>query len=310
MIAVLVALSMSGNAASQEGPKPTNASAAKQGPHLFVDDSLFFGYGPEYETPFVFRPGSSSAADIARVSVEFRHVDSWRLGDNLADISLRKSNGAEPSTGGGTGALEPYAIFRSSLSYNKVTQSGAMSRGPVRDISLEVGANLESKNSSFAPEERTIYVGPVVQVKVPRGFLNVGLHFRKEWNHEGVLGRNESYSPGFNLEPTWAVPFSLLGAKLTFDGFADLNTPKGNDSFGSPTHTEFITRPFLWMDLAPLLHGKPHVIEAGAGFEYWNNEYGKSAQTAPGAGELTPVFELKVHLPIANARKSEDKKRP
>ena len=177
-IAVLLAFSISGSAAAQERPKPADASAAKQAPHLFADDSLFVGYGPDYETPFVFRPGSSSAADIARVSAEFRHVDSWRLGDNLADISLRKSNSAEPSTGGGTGALEPYAIFRSSLSYNKVTQTRAMNRGPLRDLGLELGANLETKNSSFAPEERTIYFGPVLQAKVPRGFLNVGLHFR------------------------------------------------------------------------------------------------------------------------------------
>ena len=104
------------------------------------------------------------------------------------------------------------------------------------------------------------------------------------------------------MEPTWAIPFAVRCTTITFDGFADPNTPKGDDSFGSPTHTEFVTRPFLWLDAGPLFRGKPRVIELGIGFEYWNNEYGKSAQTVPGAEELTPLFELKVHLPIAGGR--------
>jgi hypothetical protein len=37
---------------------------------------------------------------------------------------------------------------------------------------------------------------------------------------------------------------------LAFEGFADLNTPKGNDSFGHPTATEFLIRPQLTIDLS------------------------------------------------------------
>ena len=295
-IAFLLPLFLAHSSTGQPAP-PRAEQPAHPGPHLFADDSIFVGYGPSYQTPFVLNPGQLTPANIPRTSIEFRHLDAWRLGDNLFDVSLRKSGSAEPSAGGGTGALEPYAILRSSLSYNKLTQSQTMTIGPLRDLGFEFGANLETKNSSFSPQEKTIYIGPVLQVKIPRGFFNVGLHFRKEWNHEAVLGKNESYSPDFNVEPTWALPFAFRRAALTFDGFADLNTPKGKDSFGSPTHTEFITRPFLWLDLGSVVAKKPRLLEAGIGLEYWNNEYGKSAQTVPGASELTPLFQLKLHMP-------------
>lgn len=301
-IAVLFAFFAVDYSFGQEAPDSPAATPEKQEPHLFLADSLFVGYGPSYETPFVMKPGQPHAAKIARTTLEFRHVDSWRLGDNFVDISLRKSSSVEPSAGGGTGALEPYAIFRSSFSYNKLTHSRTMNIGPVRDLGFEIGANLETKNSSFSPQERTIYIGPLLQMKIPRGFLNVGLHFRKERNHEAVLGKDESYSPDFNVEPTWAIPFAVHRVALTFDGFADINTPKGKDSFGAPTHTEFITRPLLWLDLGALSVEKPRLLELGVGFEYWNNEYGKSAQTVPGASELTPLFQLKVHLPGGGPR--------
>jgi hypothetical protein len=296
-ILLLFVLDEFNHVTAQEVPPAAKSNSQPMGSHLFADDALFFGYGPNYETPFVTLPGELTAADIARATIEFRHLDSWRLGDNLVDISLRKSNAAEPSSGGGTGALEPYGIFRSSLSYNKLTQSHGMTFGPFRDASLELGANLETKNSSFAPEERTIYFGPVFQAKIPRGFLNVGFHLRKEWNHEGILGKDESYSPDLNIESSWAIPITTHRVPLTFDGFADINTPKGNDSFGSPTHLEFITRPIVWLDLGSILNRAPRIVELGIGIEYWNNEYGKSAQTVSGASELTPIFELKVHLP-------------
>jgi len=38
-------------------------------------------------------------------------------------------------------------------------------------------------------------------------------------------------------------------------------------------------------------------VNIGCGLEYWHNEYGKPAVTTPGADELTPVFEVRFHLP-------------
>jgi hypothetical protein len=73
----------------------------------------------------------------------------------------------------------------------------------LRNVAFEMGANLETKNSSFAPAERTLYIGPKFVIAMPKGYFNVGFHFRKEWNHEGVLGKLENYTPDFNIEPNW-----------------------------------------------------------------------------------------------------------
>ena len=165
----------------------------------------------------------------------------------------------------------------------------------MRDITFEVGANLESKNSSYAPGERTLYIGPRLDFALPRGFFNVGLHARKEWNHEGVLGRSEDYDPDFNVEPTWMIPFALGKMHLAYSGFADYNTAKGKDSFGSETVGEFLVRNFLAIDIgAPLFH-RDQLLEVHAGFWYWHNEYGKPSSD-PGAEQMTPIVGLAFHL--------------
>ena len=290
-------------ALTMRAQQPVAASAAPHGPFLFSDDSVTVIYGPAYETPFVFKPNSGQPAEIGRTAIEFRHADSWRLGANLADISLRKSNRAEPAAGGGTGALEPYAVLRTSLSWNKLTQSRTLARGVLRDLSLEAGANLESKNSSYSPEERTIYVGPLVALAVPRGYLNLGLHLRKEWNHEAVLGKDESYSPGFNLEPSWGLPMVHKRLAAEWSGFGEVNTPKGKDSFGTSTATEVLVRSQLLVDLGLLLRGRRNGVEFGTGLEYWHNEYGKPSASTPGGEQLTPTFQLVVHLPRGLAQR-------
>jgi hypothetical protein len=162
-------------------------------------------------------------------------------------------------------------------------------------MSIEAGANLETKNSSYAPSEKTIYVGPNLQFALPRGFFNVGLHLRKEWNHEGVLGRSESYDPGFNIEPTWMMPFVLSKAHFAFSGFADYNTPKGKDSFGTPTVGEFLIRSVVAMDVGGMLLGKSRLLDLSGGLWYWHNMYGKPS-SAPGAEQMTPIIGMSLHL--------------
>jgi nucleoside-specific outer membrane channel protein Tsx len=271
-------------------------SAARRTPY-FSENTLTFMFGPSYRTPFVTTPSAPLGADISRNTIEFKHLDSWKYGGNLFDVSIRKSGTVEPAAEGGTGALELYAVIRSGISLNRITGKQAIAFGPLRDISFEVGANLESKNSDYAPEERTLYIGPNFQFRFLSGFLNVGLHYRKEWNHNGVLGTSESYNPDFNLEPTWRFPFRIHTAQLAFEGFADLNTPKGKDSFGGQTHTEILIRPQLKIDLGSVVGHHPRVLDAGIGLEYWHNVYGKPAGVVPGAKQLTPIFSLTVHLP-------------
>jgi hypothetical protein len=258
-------------------------------------DVVGYWYGPNYRTPFVVKPGTGEAADIQRNSVEYSHVGSWGMVNNFADVMVNISDMAEPAASGGSGATEAYVILRSNVGLNEATYSSTFHRGPLCDVSIEAGANLETKNSSYAPSEKTIYVGPNLQFSLPRGFFNVGLHLRKEWNHEGVLGRSESYDPGFNIEPTWMLPFSIGKGNFTFSGFADYNTPKGKDSFGTPTVGEFLIRSIVAMDIGGRLLHRSRLLDLSGGVWYWRNMYGKPS-SAPGTEQTTPIIGMALHL--------------
>ena len=267
-----------------------------ESPHRPSGSDVFaYWYGPSYRTPFVLEPNSGNAADIARNAIEYSHLGFWALGSNFADVMVSQSSMVEPASGGGSGATEVYAILRSNVGLNEATGTSAFRRGPMRNLSIELGANLETKNSSFAPAEKTIYFGPKLLFAVPRGYLNVGLHLRKEWNHEGVLGKSENYAPDFNIEPTWMFPFSIGSVRLAYTGFADYNTQKGNDSFGNATVGEFLVRNAVTVDIGAVLFKRAHFLDLNGGFWYWHNEYGKPSSN-PGAEQMTPMIGLAVHL--------------
>lgn len=269
--------------ASQASHRPSNS------------DEIAYWYGSLYRTPFVLQPNSAKAANIVRNSIEYKHAGFWSLGSNFADLTVSQSNIAEPASGGGSGATEVYVILRSTLGLNEATGTKNFKRGPLRDLAIEAGANLETKNSSFAPAERTLYLGPNLQFAVPRGYFNVGLHLRKEWNHEGVLGKSEDYSPDFNIEPTWMFPFPIGKLHLGYNGVAEYNTQKGNDSFGSKTVGEFMFRNAVTVDIGSLLFKRAQLVELSGGFWYWHNEYGKTSAD-PGAEQKTPMIGVVIHL--------------
>ncbi len=295
--ALLFAVCVAACAAQDQHPSGIQSSPAT--PQIershFNADVFASWYGPNYHTPFVLETDTGKAAAIPRFSLEYSHLTSFASGSALADLMFNQSSMAEPSAGGGSGATELYAILRSNFGLNHVTRSHAFQTGPLRDVSIEFGANLETKNSSYAPAERTLYVGPRLEFALPRGYLNIGLHFRKEWNHEGVLGQSESYSPNFNIEPAWMLPFRLGNIRLAYNGFADYNTSKGYDSFGTATAPEFLVRNYVAADIGSLLLHKPQLIDLNCGFWYWHNEYGKPS-SVPGSEQLTPIFGLALHL--------------
>ena len=264
-------------------------------PAQHASDLLTYWYGTNYHTPFVFKSATGRAADITRHSIEYSHAGRTGILSSFADVTLSQSDMSEPAASGGTGATEVYAILRPGVSLNALSHSSTFRKGPLRDITFEAGANLETKNSSYAPAERTLYIGPALQFALPRGYLNVGLHARKEWNHEGVLGKSENYDPGFNIEPNWMISFAFGRAHLAWSGFAEYNTAKGKDSFGSETVGEFLLRNSLGIDIGSPLFHRGQLVELRGGFWYWHNEYGKRS-SAPGAEQMAPIFGITFHL--------------
>jgi hypothetical protein len=291
-------------AAAQEQQAPAGApggAAPSFKPPTFADDTLMYVYGPAYRNPFITSPSQPDGADIPRHALEFKHIDAWRYGHNLAEIIVKKSGDVEPAAGGGDGTLGLYAILRTGVGINRIAGRPLIALGPLRDIDIQTGLNLETKNSDYAPQERTLYFGPNFQFRFGAGFLNVGLQLRKEWNHNGNLGVRESYDVNFNVEPVWHFPFRIGPMQMAFDGFADYNTPKGKDAAGRDTRAEFITRPQLKVDISRVVGRQAHVLELGVGFEYWHNIFGKDADRVPGAKQFTPVFTLAVHLPLGGS---------
>ncbi len=289
-----------GSAQAPAGTSQVPAPSFK--PPTFADDTMMYVFGPDYRNPFIASPSQPEGADISRNAIEFKHVDAWKYGHNLAEIIIKKANGVEPAAGGGDGAVGLYAILRTGLGINRLAGRRVIALGPLRDIDIQAGLNLETKNTAYAPQERTLYFGPNLQFGVGNGFLNVGLHLRKEWNHNGNLGKHESFDVGFNIEPVWHVPFRLGPARLAFDGYADYNTAKGKDAAGRDTRAEFIARPQLKLDISSLVGQQARVLELGVGFEYWHNIFGKDAARVPGAKQFTPVVTLAVHLPLGSSR--------
>jgi hypothetical protein len=288
------ALSSSSSAAGVMPVAKADAGAEEaRKPH--GSNVLAYWFGSRYRTPFVLKPNSFQAADIQRHSLEFTHVDFWKMGSNFADVMLNQSNMAEPAAGGGTGATELYVTLRSDLGLNEITHSQTFRTGPLRDVAIEVGGNFEAKNSAFAPAERTLYLGSKFQLALPKGYFNVGLHLRQEWNHEGVLGKSENYHPDFNTEATWLLPFTLGKMHLAYAGFADYNTPKGKDSFGTETVGEFLIRSTVSVDAGHFLFRRAQFLDVSAGLWYWHNEYGKPS-SLPGAKQATPLIGLVYHL--------------
>lgn len=258
-------------------------------------DTLSYWYGANYHTPFVLKPGTFQPADIQRNSLEYKHTDSGAMGYNLVDLNLAKSDMSEPASGGGDGATEAYLTLRSGFGLNQIFGTSALQFGPVRNVALEVGANLQTKNSEFAPSERTLYFGPNFEMKMPKGYFKVGLHLRKEWVHEGTLGKVANYDPNFNIEPSWLFPFSVGKVDLSYSGFADYNAPKGKDTFGTETVSEFLIRSAVSIDIGALIMKRAQLIELNGGLWYWHNEYGKPA-SQPGSTQTTPIMGLTFHL--------------
>ena len=108
-------------------------------------------FGPAYRNPFITTPSQPDGADISRNAIEFKHVDAWKYGHNLVEVIIKKSSDVEPAAGGGDGAMGLYAIFRSGVGINRIAGRPVVALGPLRDIDIQAGMNLETKNSDYAP---------------------------------------------------------------------------------------------------------------------------------------------------------------
>ncbi len=267
------------------------ALTARSARALDWDDNAFrYWWGPSFR-----EPGNSS--DVGKNVISFTHADAYKWGGNFLNIDLLYSSphsndvvhGLNPVTD--AGAAEFYVVYRHTLSLNKITGTKSFSIGPViRDVGIELGADVNSKHNAFAARKIMPVAGVTFSLNVP-GFLNVGILADKEWNTNAIVGKEVTFDVTPMFAAAWGIP---VYGPVSFEGFADVNLPKGKDGFGGDTKTEVLLHPKAMVDVGRLWGSKGYQL--GAGWEYWLNKYGADHSTTIGAKQSTVFLEAALHL--------------
>jgi len=254
------------------------------------DNAIGYRWGSAFKEPGVV-DSNGTAKDVAKSILSFTHVDGWKYGGNFLSFDYLTSTSADPAVGGNSGAAEFYLVYRTDLSLNKVTGGKTFSFGPVRDVSIEAGVDLNTKNTQFGSQKVMPVLGPVVSFAVP-GFLNVGVLASREWNRNGFAGGKAVV---FDTTAIVATSWGIGYGPATFAGFANLILPKGKDGFGGKTKTELLIHPKILVDVGSFV-GFKHTLEAGVGYEYWYNKFGNDHTKLKGCVASTPFIEVAAHL--------------
>jgi nucleoside-specific outer membrane channel protein Tsx len=266
---------------------------------VYSDTSVGFRWGESFK-----EPATNRGHDISKEIFTVTHSDGYKYGENFINIDILLSDNHDPAANSKDGATEYFGVYRHNLSGNAVTGSEMFKGGIIRDLRLETGTDLSTKNTLFAPSVRRILFGPNIAFEVP-GFFNLGFHLHKEWNNNGVencglvtvgsargsvgcTGGGVDFDPTFQLEGAWGIPFHVFGQRIKFEGFFDVTAPKGKDGFGAQTVTELLIHSKLKYDFGNLVLKKEHVVEGGVGLEYWLNKFGNDATKVVGSEAVSP----------------------
>ena len=134
------------------------------------------------------------------------------LWSNFINMDLLFSADNDPannSAKSGNQAVELYGLYRGDLSLNGALGTSAFTLNPVlRDVSMQVGFDANTKNTAFAPAKKLLTFGPNFHFNVP-GFLNIALHVAHEWNNNGIVGKSVEFDTTFEAETGLGDPAGL-----------------------------------------------------------------------------------------------------
>jgi nucleoside-specific outer membrane channel protein Tsx len=248
-------------------------------------------------------PGDEKGSrNVNKVIVNLAHFDVWDYGTNFFNADILMSNPNEAAINSSGGSTEFYGVYRAQLSPDKIFGINTKF-GPITAINFEIGGDLETENTAFAPNKKLLVVGPNFNIALPAGFLNIGVHLAKEWNHNGFCadscskpGGAVSFDPTGELEIVWLYSLkSLVGVPLDFKGFMNIVGPKGKTGFGGATWTEILAVPRLSLDIGTMLFNKAHKPDIYFQIEFWDHKFGNSDSLA-GAQEVAPTLGMEVHF--------------
>jgi hypothetical protein len=301
---------------------------------LLIDDRLTYSYIPTATDPGAFsrRPDGTFNGKTAKSVYSFTHFDIWAYGTNFFTISMFKSDHNDPAspctgpgvtiTGGAAncaGATEIYGLIRSTIGFNEVFGTKAFGWGPLRDISLELGADANSENNFLAPAKRDFVAGLQFAFDLPyKGFFNVAPLAYKEINHNAFIqcGLFGPGTPGVtctsdgntDYKTTWAVEtnyymdlgflpesmqfFSVSGRAAWYGPKGNQNAPLGIASGGTATKVELNSEPIrLTFDASKAVWGEKytHFVDVWVAYRYWQNKFGLDHNAAPGVCTVAGV---------------------
>lgn len=258
----------------------------------FSDTSAEYKYGPNYREPAI-------RGMVPKHILTLTYVDGGKMWSNFVNLDLLFSADNDP-TGSqgkhGNQAVELYGLYRGDLSLNSAFGTKAFTLNPLlRDVSLQIGFDANTKNNEFASSKKLLVFGPNFQFNVP-GFLNIALHVAREWNNNGIVDKPVNFDTTFEAEAVWAIPLAFTGLPLKFQGFFNVVAPKGRDGFGANTKTEVLTEPRLTLDIGALAFDKPNKLDVSLGYQYWLNKFGNNHETVPGALASTVFVAARYHF--------------
>jgi nucleoside-specific outer membrane channel protein Tsx len=248
-------------------------------------------------------PGDEKGSrDVNKVIVNLGHFDVWDYGTNFFNVDILFSNPNEAAANSSGGSTEFYAVYRAQLSPDKIFGINT-AIGPFKAINFEIGGDAEAENSAFGPNKKLLVAGPNFNIGLPAGFLNIGVHVSKEWNHNSFCadactkpGGPVNFTATPEFEFVWLYDLKgMTGLPLTFKGFMNIVLPKGKDGFGGNTYTEILARPTLSLDIGTMMFNHPHKPDLYFALELWEHKFGASTKTA-GSEEVAPEFGIEVHF--------------
>ena len=230
------------------------------------------------------QPGSPG--ETKEVAGNISYANGWTYGSNFVSLDFENFSHQDPAnqTGFAPGAratadsFELYSVFRTVLSGNKIFNTNAFTFGPIKDVGLEFGLDIDTQDDQFASYKRLITFGPQFLVNMPKGFWSLSFHLAHEWNTDAYLANNStSYDVTGEFETAWDYPFNIGPVPLKFEGFMNVVAPKGKGGTGDTYHrVEILVHPKLMVDVGQMIGWLPNKIDAGVGFEYWHNKFGNT----------------------------------
>lgn len=258
----------------------------------------FVGY--RYGTDF-HDPGNTN--DLQKHVLQFTHASGYSIGQHFVNLDILQSDSEDPAGDSSHGATEIYLTYRHQLLLGKAFDKN-LAFGPVKEVALTTGFDINNKNNRFQARKRLLVAGPTLKLDVP-GFLDISLLAAQEWNHCGLgpPACQESYitfDPQWMVTAAWGLPFQTGPVPLKFQGFLAYSSEKGKDYAGIATKGETLMRTSLMADVGQMVNEKKNIFLMGVGYELWRNKFGNhslaNGATKSGINTDAPTFQMEWHF--------------